>query len=130
MGHSLIAATLVLGAATHSCVAFVPTFLGVISHPAVATCSSKGGDASISGGIGLGSHVCRNTRSRTGTLRWRSGHAGPLMMAKERKKGKGKAGRVELIERYGTEKIAGGYLSEAVSEYLYLCLMHVLSVSN
>ncbi|CAM9929654.1 unnamed protein product [Pylaiella littoralis] len=96
MGHSWTIATLLLGVAYHSCVAFVPAFLGSVSHPA-ATCSSHVGDSPTSGGICLGSDVSRSTHIGS-TLRRRAGYAGPLMMARERKKGKGKAGRAELIE--------------------------------
>lgn len=119
MGNSWIAPTLLIGMATHSCVAFVPTFLGGVSHPAIT--SSNTIDASTSGGIGLGSHVSRSTHSRC-TLRWRAGNAGPLMMAKDRKKGKGKAGRVELIERCAIEGIAGEHLSGTGSEIMYVCM--------
>lgn len=117
MGHSWIAPTLLIGMATHSCVAFVPTFLEGVSNPA-ATSSTI--EASTSGVIGLGSHVSRSTHSSSthssSSLRWRAGYAGPLMMAKARKKGKGKAGRVELIERCAIEGVAREVLSGTGSE--------------
>ncbi len=54
----------------------------------------------------------RIARAHDGNLHWHAGRAAPLMMAKERKKkGKGKAGRVDLIERYGREGNTEGVLS-------------------
>lgn len=82
------AAAVLLGISTHGCVAFVPVALGRASIELAAN-----SDANCAALV----HVGRTTLRRQGR------HAGPLMMAKERKKGKGKAGRVELIERYGRE---------------------------
>lgn len=85
-----------LGAASHACAAFVPTFLGEIWHPPTyASPLNPLGTRIESGGIRIGVHDC---------IHRHAGLTAPLMMAKERKKrGKGKAGRVDLIERYGRE---------------------------
>lgn len=80
------AAAIILGIATHKCVAFAPAALGRTSN------KLSNNDAN-SAAVWDGSHVGRTSLRRQGR------HARPLMMAKERKKGKGKAGRVKLIER-------------------------------
>lgn len=83
------AAAVILGVATQACVAFVPAVLGRASIKLATDANSAA--------VCLRSHVGRTSLRRQGR------YADPLMMAKERKKGKGKAGRVELIERYGRE---------------------------
>ena len=56
----------------------------------------------------------RIARPHVRRLHRQAGRTGPLMMAKERKKkGKGKAGRVDLIERYGREGNAEDLFPEA-----------------
>eukprot|EP00752_Nemacystus_decipiens_P006098 g5503.t1 len=84
MSYPWRAAAIVLGIATHGCVAFVPAALG--------RASNKLSNSDASSAAVLQSSPVDRTRLRQGR------HAGPRMMAKERKKGKGKAGRVKLIE--------------------------------
>lgn len=90
---------LILGLVTHGCVSFVPAFFGGIARtPGTASSINRASFSHGSGGISSSCHVS----SSQANLHRSASSAGPLMMAKGKKKGKGKAGRLELIERCGT----------------------------
>lgn len=85
MRYPLRAAAIIVGIATKGGVAFVPATLGSASIKLAPEANSAA--------------ICRIPHVGRTCLRRQGRHAGSLMMAKERKKGKGKAGRTELIER-------------------------------
>ncbi|CAB1098257.1 unnamed protein product [Ectocarpus sp. CCAP 1310/34] len=86
---------LILGLVTHGCVSFVPaSFGGIARTPGTTSSINRAYFSHGSGGICPSCHVS----SSQANLHRRASSAGPLMMAKGRKKGKGKAGRLELIE--------------------------------